>query len=201
MAERAQVTSLETLDTFRSQLIVYLSQARPALEEVSAEVLRTRMWLENDQRTHWENELRRRSKTLEQAQQALFSSRLGALRRETAVEQLAVHRAKRAVDEADAKLRVLKKWCREFDARAQPLLKQTEKLHTVFTNDMVKALTFLTQAINTLSAYAETKPSLAPSVPTPGAGAGDTEADAVGGEPTATLAGAALPRGKNRGSR
>src|SRR6516225_9605833 len=108
MAERAQVTSLEALDTFRSQLIVYLSQARPALEEVSAEVLRTRMWLENDQRTHWENEMRRRLKTLEQAQQALFSSRLGALRRETAVEQLAVHRAKRAVDEAEAKLRVLK---------------------------------------------------------------------------------------------
>ena len=62
MAEKAQVTSLEALDTFRSQLIVYLSQARPALEEVGAEVLRTRMWLENDQRTHWENELRRRLK-------------------------------------------------------------------------------------------------------------------------------------------
>jgi hypothetical protein len=197
MAERAQVTSLEALDTFRSQLIVYLSQARPALEEVSAEVLRTRMWLENDQRTHWENEMRRRLKTLEQAQQALFSSRLGALRRETAVEQLAVHRAKRAVDEAEAKLRVLKKWTREFDARVQPLLKQTEKLHTVFTNDMVKALTFLTQAINTLSAYAETKPSLAPTTPTPGAGAGDTGPDAVGGEPTGSLAGTALPRGNN----
>ena len=139
--------------------------------------------------------MRRRLKTLEQAQQALFSSRLGALRRETAVEQLAVHRAKRAVEEAEAKLRILKKWCREFDARVQPLLKQTEKLHTVFTNDMVKALTFLTQAINTLSAYAETKPSLAPTAPSPGPAAGDTGPDAVGTEPTGILAGTTLPRG------
>src|SRR5271169_854582 len=136
MAEKAQVTSVEALDSFRSHLIVYLSQARPALEEVSAEVMRTRLWLENDQRTLWESQLRRRLKTLEQAQQALFSSRLGALRHETAAEQMAVHRAKHAVDEADAKLRVIKKWTREFDARVQPLLKQTEKLHTVFTNDM-----------------------------------------------------------------
>lgn len=165
MADKAQVTSLEALETFRSHLIVYLSQARPALEEVSAEVMRTRIWLESEQRTHWESELRRRVKTLEQAQQALFSSRLGALRHETAAEQMAVHRAKRAVEEADAKLRVIKKWNREFEGRVQPMAKQTEKLHTVFTNDMVKALTFLTQAINTLAAYADTKPALTTSAP------------------------------------
>lgn len=159
MPDKAQVTSLEALETFRSHLIVYLSQARPALEEVSAEVMRTRIWLESEQRTRWENELRRRSKTLEQAQQALFSSRLGALRHETAAEQMAVHRAKRAVEEADAKLRVIKKWNREFEGRVQPMAKQTEKLHTVFTNDMVKAVTFLAQAINTLAAYADTKPA------------------------------------------
>ena len=190
MADKAQVTSLEALDSFRSHLIVYLSQARPALEEVSAEVLRTRVWLENDQRTHWENELRRRLKTLEQAQQALFSSRLGALRRETAVEQLAVHRAKHAVDEAEAKLRVIKKWTREFDTRAQPLLKQTEKLHTVFTNDMVKALTYLTQAINTLAAYAETKPSLAPAAPSAGPVAGGAGAEVDAGPASGARGGA-----------
>lgn len=158
MAEKAQVTSLDALESFRSHLIVYLSQARPAVEEVSAEVMRTRMWLEGDQRAHWENQMRRRMKVLEQAQEALFSSRLGALRHETAAEQMAVHRAKHAVEEAEAKLRVLKKWKREFEGRVQPLVKQTEKLHTVFTNDMVKALTFLTHALNTLAAYAEAKP-------------------------------------------
>src|SRR5215469_10032468 len=155
MPQKANVTSLEALETFRSNLIVYLSQARPALDEVSADVMRTRSWLEGEQRLHWENQMRRRTKELEQAQQALFSSRLGMLRKETAAEQMAVHRAKAAVTQADEKLRTVKKWDREFEARVQPLVKQTEKLHTVLSNDMVQAVAYLTQAITTLAAYAE----------------------------------------------
>ncbi len=155
MPEKAQVRSVEAIEAFRSNLIVYLSQARPALEEAAAEVLRTRSWLENDQRTHWENQIRRRSKELEQAQQAVFSSRLSMLGKESAADQMALHRAKRALEEAEAKLRIVKKWTREFDSRVQPLLKQTEKLHTVLSHDMAKAVALLTQTINTLAAYAE----------------------------------------------
>src|SRR5258707_3524033 len=100
MPERAHVASVEALETFRANLIVYVSQARPALEEVSAEVLRTRLWLEDEKRNYWEKEIRRRTKDLEQAQAALFSSRLGALRKESATDQMAVHRAKPALEEA-----------------------------------------------------------------------------------------------------
>src|SRR5579872_4263507 len=121
MPQKAHVTSLDAVELFRSNLIVYLSQARPALDEVAAEVSRTRSWLETDQYLHWESQLRRRFKDLEQAQQALFSSRLGALRKETAAEQMAVHRAKAAVAEADLKLRILRKWNRDFEGRVQPL--------------------------------------------------------------------------------
>jgi len=155
MPQKAHVTSLDALEAFRSNLIVYLSQARPALDEASAEVVRTRLWLENEQRLHWDNQIRRRNKELEQAQQALFSARLGALGKETAVEQFAVHRAKQALGEAEQKLRTLKKWEREFDSRVQPLVKQVEKLHTVLSNDMVKAIAYLRQAISTLAAYNE----------------------------------------------
>lgn len=166
MPQKAHVTSLDALESFRSNLIVYLSQARPALDEVSADVLRTRMWLENEQRMHWENQMRRRAKELEQAQQALFSSRLSTLLKESAAEQFAVHKAKAAVAEADSKLRTLKKWDREFEGRVQPLAKQMEKLHTVLSNDMVKAVAYLTQAISTLAAYAE-KQSAGPGTPPP----------------------------------
>ena len=61
MAERAKVTSTEALEQFRNQLIIYISKARPALEEVTADVLRARSWLENDQRILWENQIRRQS--------------------------------------------------------------------------------------------------------------------------------------------
>lgn len=165
MPQRAHITSVEALETFRSQLIVYVSKARPTLEEVSSEVLRLRLWLQNEQRTHWEGMVRRRTKELEQAQAALFSARISILQEETSVEQMAYHRAKRALEEAHGKLRTLKNWTREFDSRADPLVKQTEKLHTVLANDMVKAVAYLTEAINTLAAYSEVKPPSAPQAP------------------------------------
>lgn len=174
MPEQARVTSLEALQTFRSNLIVYLSQARPLLEEVSASVLRTHLWLENEQRTHWENQIRRRLKELQQAQAALFSAKLGSLSHEMSAEQLIVHRAKRSLEEAETKLKIVKKWDREYDGRAQPLVKQMEKLHTVLSMDMVHAVTFLTQAINTLAKYAEVKApgavTRAPKAPAQGSG-------------------------------
>ena len=157
MPEQARVTSLEALESFRSHLIVYLSQVRPVLEEVTAGVVRTRGWLENDQRIHFENQIRSRSKALQEAQQALFSARLGSLKHETSAEYLLVQKAKRQLEEVETRLRVLKRWNRDYDGRVQPLVKQMEKLHTVLTNDMVKAVAYLTQAINTLAAYAEVK--------------------------------------------
>ena len=87
---------------------------------------------------------------------------------------MAVQRAKRALDEADAKLRVVKQWNRVFDNRVGPLVKQMEKLHTVLAHDMVQAVAYLAQAINTLRAYAEIVPPPA---------AGTPPAESKGAEP------------------
>src|SRR6185295_11889071 len=105
MAEKANVTSVDALQSFRTSLLLYVSKARPTLEEVSADILRTRLWLQNDQRVHWESQVRRRTKHFEEAQQALSSARMSHLRKETAAEQLAVRKAKYALDEAEAKLK------------------------------------------------------------------------------------------------
>ena len=187
MPQQAHVSSLDAIESFRSSLIVYLSQARPALEEVSAEVVRTRLWLENDQRGYWENQLRRRTKELDEAQQALFSARLSGLRRESPLDQMAVHRAKRAVEEAVDKLRVIKRWRRDFDGRVQPLLKQMEKLQTVFSQDMVHAVAYLTEMLNLLAAYAEVHAPAATSAPPPSANPPTSaQPEAQGREPLPT---------------
>jgi len=187
MPERAHVTSVDALELFRSQLIVYLSKARPALDEVSAEVVRMRGWLQDEQRTRWENEFRRRSRALQEAQAALFSARLSSFQEESSLQQMMVHRAKRAFDEAEEKLRVIKKWNRDFDNRVEPLLKQMEKLHTVLAHDMVQAVAFLTQAIDTLHAYAGVAPPTdapASALPSGGGGPGDVSAGGDGASGT-----------------
>jgi hypothetical protein len=146
------------LDAFRASLILYVSKARPALEEVSAEAVRVRLWLENDRRVHWEAQVRRRRNVLEQARQALSSARMSSLPQASSSEQMAVQRAKRALDEAEAKLKMLKYWKREFDNRVEPLVNQLQKLHTFLAHDLNKATAYLTEIINTLAEYAGTPP-------------------------------------------
>ena len=179
MPERAHVTSVEALEAFRSNLIVYLSKARPTLEEVSTDVQRMRDWLENEQLAHWAAEVRQRSQALREAQQALFSSKMSRLREESAAEQMAVQRTKRALNEAEGKLKILKQWNRVFDNRVDPLVKQMDKLHTVLAHDMVQALAFLSQAINTLDAYA----GIAPPTAVPGAARSGAQSAEPGGKP------------------
>ncbi len=158
MSPRAHVTSVEAIEDFRASLVVFLSKARPTLEEVSDEALRTRLWLENEQRTRWEAEVRRRTRTLEQAQQALFSAGISNLRDASDAEKMAVQRARRALEEAEAKLKVVKQWARDFENRAEPLTRQLDKLHTLLSNDMLKAVAYLVNVIKALDAYADVAP-------------------------------------------
>lgn len=169
MPVRANVTSVEAIKQFRSNVIVYVSKARPALEEVSAEVLRMRLWLQDTQKPHWEAQIKRRSKILEEAQQALFSARLGNLREPTSAEAAAVSKAKRSLAEAEDKLRITKLWIRDFDNRVDPLAKQLEKLHNILSVDLTKAIAFLTETVSTLDAYSEVMPSSAGDLAAPSA--------------------------------
>ena len=154
MPENANVTSTEAIESFRASLIAYLSKMRPILEDGADEVSRTRQWLQMDRRIHWENQVRRRAKALEQAQQAVFSARLSNLRETTTAEQTAVLRAKRSLNQAEEKLRVIKRWTLEFDNRVDPLVKQLESLRTLLANTLPKAAISLAQLVKTLDAYA-----------------------------------------------
>src|SRR5271154_3028156 len=120
MAEKAQITSVEAIESFRADLIVFLGQARPALEEVGSEMTRMKLWLQDDRRVFWETELRKRSRKLEEAKQELFNATLSQLNEASALHHMAVQRGQRAVQEAEDKLKILKKWERELENHAAP---------------------------------------------------------------------------------
>ena len=158
MATNANVTSVETIDAFRAALLVYVSKAKPVLEDACDEVVRMRQWLQMSQRVHWENEVRKRTRILENAQQALFSTTVANLRDPGMAEKAAVTKAKRALNEADEKLQRVKQWNRDFDQLVGPMVKQLEQLRTAMANDMPKAAAHLSQVVKTLDAYANVAP-------------------------------------------
>ena len=158
MSQPAKITSVEAIEAFRASLIIYLTKARPVLEEVSAEVARTRNWVQHDQRLHWENQLRLRKRKLEEAQQELFNARLSQFKQSTTLQHLNMQRAQGAVREVEAKLDLLKKWDRQMENRTDPLVKQVEQLQGFLTADMARAVAYLEQVIKTLDAYVGTMP-------------------------------------------
>jgi hypothetical protein len=155
MEQQAKVTSVDALENFRASLILFLSKGKPALEEVMHEVVRTRLWIENEQRSFWEREIKNRRRKLEQAQAELFSANISKIQKASAAQQMAVHHAQRALHAAEDKMRMLKKWSRELENRADPLVKQIEQLHGFLTNDMVKAVRFLEEVVKILQSYAQ----------------------------------------------
>ncbi|HEV2695587.1 MAG TPA: hypothetical protein VG347_22030 [Verrucomicrobiae bacterium] len=174
MADRAKISSVDALEAFRARLIVFLGQARPVLDEVSGEMSRTRLWLQNEQRSFWELELRRRERKLEEAKQELFSARMSAIPTGTAaLLQMTVQRCQRAIQEAEAKLKILRRWENELDNRAAPLLKQVDQLRGFLASDMAQAVAYMDRALTALDAYHNIAPAPAPaSTPEPTAAEG-----------------------------
>jgi hypothetical protein len=158
MTGQAQITSVEAIESFRGKLIVYLAQARSVLDEAASELSRTRLWLQNDQRAFWDHEMRMRARKLEEAKQELFNARLSQFQDSTALQLMAVQRTQRAVQDVENHLVALKKWDRELENRAAPLMKQTEQLQGFLGTDMARAVAFLDQALKALEAYQTTAP-------------------------------------------
>ena len=155
MPDRAKLTSLEALESFRIGLILYLEKAVRILDEINDEVLRTKFWVQNERREHWEREVRRRARELDQRQQELFSAQLSTLREATPVEHQALLKAKRALDDATAKLDLVKRWNRQYENRVEPLAKEVDKLRDFLRSHMGKAVAYLGQTATILSDYAE----------------------------------------------
>src|SRR5262249_52035572 len=128
------------------------------LEEVCNDVLRTRLWLQNDATAHWEQQMKLRRRELDRAEQELFGARLSKIQEASAAQQMAVIRARRAIREAEEKLQILKKWNREIENRTEPLVKMVDQLHHFVTTDMAKAVAYLTEVVRKLESYTETGP-------------------------------------------
>ncbi len=78
-------------------------------------------------------------------------------------------RRKRAVQEAEEKLALLKKWDRELENLTDPLVKPVDQLQGFLAMDMNKAVAFLAQSIQVLEAYTDVASSGPPSAPAPSA--------------------------------
>jgi hypothetical protein len=156
MATEARVRSLDDLEAFRSSLIVYLTKARQNVNQVGEEIKRTRTWMMNDQRVYWTEQLRKRSRMLDQANAEMMTARLSNLKDNTTLQQQAVRKAKAAVEQAQQKLENVKRWSRDFDRFADPLARKLESLRHFLEHVLPEGVSQIGQLHRLLESYAGT---------------------------------------------
>jgi archaellum component FlaC len=162
MATHAKVTSVEALEAFRASLIVFLNKAHSAVDQVSDEVRRVRSWLQHDQRTHWEGEVRRRARDLAQAEQEMMSARMTKALDNLSAQQQAVNKARRSLEEAQEKMRRVKLWIRDFDGAVDPLARGLNSLRGYLDHDMPQAIAHLGEVEKIMDSYLEVRRSTNP---------------------------------------
>ena len=156
MADQAKVASIDSLQSFRNSLVIFMERVSKSIDEVTDTVRRTRHWVQDEQYNYWLNEKRKRERKLEQAEQELYSSRLSTLQDTSTEAQMNVRRANRAIEEVEEKIRLIKKWARDYDSVVEPLARRLDTLQDLVTTKYPKAINYLVRTIETLESYAET---------------------------------------------
>ena len=157
----AKVTSIDALEVFRASLIVFLNKAHSALDQAGDEVRRTRSWIVQEQRTHWENEARRHARALAQAEQELLSARMTKALDNLSAQQLAVHKTRRALEEAQEKVRKVKLWTRDFDGAVEPMAKGLNSLRGYLDHDLPRGIAYLAEVQKIMESYTEASGAVA----------------------------------------
>ena len=143
---------------------------------MEGDVRRTQTWLDTDRAQHWERQFKMWMKNLHQAEQELYSANLTSPQASNAFQKMAVLKAKRKVEEAEEKMRVVKKWRQTFENRATPLLRQLDPMFYLVGQQLPKGVHSLGESIKALQAYAEKH------APSPGSAPTPVDAPETGGE-------------------
>ena len=163
MAEQARISNLDAIETFRTALAVFMSKARQSVEMALDAVKRTRVWLDVEQPAFWKAQIKQRQKKLDQAQQELMSARMSEFVDTPSVQQMAVRKARAALEEAQAKLERTQGWAREYDRLVAPMVRKLDAMRDYVDTDLTVANASLVEIQKILEAYRETSmPPMSP---------------------------------------
>ena len=157
MSNTARVDSIDTLKTFRVALIKFGEEANTALASAEAEMQRVMGWLERDQVSFWQMQIRKRQEGLERAQEALRMKKLfpdASGRFPTPIEEeKAVRKWKAALEEAQTKLANCKKYGRLLQREVMNYKGGVQRFSTWVQAEVPNAVARLDRMVGKLEAY------------------------------------------------
>lgn len=157
----ARVDSIDALKTFRVALIKFAEEANSALAGAEAEMQRIIGWLEREQLSFWQLQIRKRQEALGRAQEALRMKKLfpdASGRTPTPVEEeKAVRRCKAALEEAEQKLANVKKYTRVMQREVMNYKGGVQRFSTWVGSEVPVAIGLLDRMAGKLEEYVALK--------------------------------------------
>jgi hypothetical protein len=158
MSGYARVESVDALRLFRQALIRFAESANVALSDAEGEMTRVLVWLETEQDTYWQSQIRKRHEDVERARDAvrqkkLYKSPTGST--QSAVEEEKVLKiAQRRLEEAEQKLRAVRRYGPRLQKEIQNYKGGVQRLVGDVMTDIPLAVARLDKMIATLEMYA-----------------------------------------------
>jgi hypothetical protein len=157
MSDGARVESIDALKHFRAALFKFQESANTALGDCESDLHSTMNWLENEQYTYWQGQIRKRHEIVERCKEAvrmkkLFKDSTG--RSQSAVEEeKALMIAQRRKEEAETKFANVKKYTRVLQKEFESYKGSVQRFATTVQSDIPVAAATLDTLVQTLEQY------------------------------------------------
>jgi hypothetical protein len=184
MADSAKVLSVDALKQFRIALITFVEEARNALGGVDMELRRTRDWIERDQLSFWQMQVKRRHERMMNARTELFRrqiSQQGSEAKSDTEQKEALREAQRKLRVAEEKVEIVKRLIPFFQHAMAEYVSNATPLADHLSGGMERSLATLQRMITSIEEYLAIAPPSAPRPGSPGEGAASAMGSARAG--------------------
>jgi len=199
MAEVARVQNLEALKQLKHALWKFQEISMVALTDAESDMQRTGIWLETEQKTYWNAQLRKRQEAVEKAKEKVREKQLykdATGMRSSAVDEMKIlHAAQRQLVEAEQKVVSIRKFIPKMQKETMIYRGGVQRFASTVHTDLPVAISKLDRLLATLEAYvslsAGSPPDMATSTAELFGGGGAPSGGmtrATGGEPAPTAA-------------
>lgn len=163
MAEGARVDSLDTLKAFKAALWKFQDAAQMALGDAESDVNRLLMWVQNEQDSFWQGQIRKCQEAVVRAKEAVRMKKVfkdASGRQQSAVdEEKALQVAQKRLAAAEAKLVLVRRWGRQLQKEMEMYKGGVQRFATSLHSDIPNAAAHLESLAAKLDAYLSVQPA------------------------------------------
>lgn len=153
---KARIDSPDVIKDFRIQFVKFNAVARQAVDGMNTDSSRITQWLRHDQLSFWTKELKKREELVRQARHAyaLAKDQSGPYAKTSSIdEQKDLHKAQRLLEEAEQKLKSVKKWTHMLERELENLAGPVNNLSATLDAATPRALSKLDLLTEKLEDY------------------------------------------------